>query len=320
MAKLYEYIVRRFLSIIPQLLLITLIVFTIIHIAPGDPLTAVFGDEAGGIKEDKLLRELYIEKWGLNKPIWEQYLIWLSNVIRGDLGYSFIISRSVFEIIVERIPLTLELGGLSLLLSLSIGIPLGVISAVKQGSLIDRIITSISVVAYSTPSFWTGIVMIIYFSVNLGWFPTSGAGMGGNWVDHIQSLIMPTIVLGFGGLGLLTRLTRNSVLEVLREDYIITARAKGVRENLVIFKHALRNALLPVVTVLGLQLAFLLSGTVLVETVFAWPGMGRFFVLSAKRRDYTTLMGINLMVSVTIIFAMLLTDIAYALIDPRIKY
>ena len=319
MAKLYEYIVRRVFAIIPLLLVITLLVFTLIHIAPGDPFSSMFGTETG-VEEEKILREVYIKKWGLDKPIWEQYFYWLYNAIQGDLGYSFMTGRPVFELIIERIPFTIELGGLSLLISLAIGIPLGVISAVKERTTIDRLATSASVVAYSLPSFWVGIVMIIFFSVTLGWFPTSGAGMGEGLGEHLKSLIMPTLVLGLGGIGLLTRLTRNSVLEVLKEDYITTARAKGVKEYNVIYKHALRNALLPVVTVLGLQLAFILSGAVLVETVFAWPGMGRFFVLSANRRDYTTLMGINLTISVTILMAMLVTDIAYAFIDPRIKY
>jgi peptide/nickel transport system permease protein len=319
MAKLYEYVIRRVFAIIPLLLVITLLVFTLIHIAPGDPFSQMFGTETG-VEEEKILREVYIKKWGLDKPIWEQYFYWLYNAIQGDLGYSFMTGRPVFELIIEKIPFTIELGGLSLLISLAIGIPLGVISAVKERTTIDRLATSASVVAYSLPSFWVGIVMIIFFSVTLGWFPTSGAGMGEGLGEHLKSLIMPTLVLGLGGIGLLTRLTRNSVLEVLKEDYITTARAKGVKEYNVIYKHALRNALLPVVTVLGLQLAFILSGAVLVETVFAWPGMGRFFVLSANRRDYTTLMGINLTISVTILMAMLVTDIAYAFIDPRIKY
>jgi len=320
MAKLYEFIVRRIIAIVPLILVITLLVFTLIHIAPGDPFTMMFGTDSGGVEEEKLLREVYIKKWGLDKPIWEQYFYWLFNAIQGDLGYSFMTGRNVFELITERVPLTIELGALSLLVSLIIGIPLGVISAVKERSIIDRLATSLSVVAYSTPSFWVGILMIIIFAVTLGWFPTSGAGMGEGLWAHIKSLVMPALVLGLGGIGLLVRLCRNSVLEVLREDYVMTARAKGVKEYLVIYKHALRNALLPVVTVLGLQLAFILSGAVLVETVFAWPGMGRFFVLSANRRDYPTLMGFNLMISMTILMAMLVTDIAYALIDPRIKY
>ena len=319
MTNLGEYIIKRVAHCIPQLFAVTLIVFTLIHLAPGDPLAAVFGTESG-LEEEKLLREVYTEKWGLDKPIWEQYLIWVLNSLRGDFGHSFVVGSSVFELILERIPLTLELGVISLVISLLIGIPFGVISAVNQRKTIDKITTSASVISYSMPSFWVGIIMIIVFSVYLGWFPTSGAGMGGNLMDHVKSLVLPTLVLGSGGVGLFTRLTRNSVLEVLKEDYITTARAKGVKESLVIYKHALRNALLPVITVLGLQLAFILSGAVLVETVFAWPGMGRFFVLSARRRDYPTLMGINFMVSVTIIIAMLITDIAYAFIDPRIKY
>jgi len=289
------------------------------HLAPGDPLAMVFGF-GEELAEDEIVREIYIKKWGLDKPIWQQYVIWLGNFIRGDLGYSFMTGRQVSQMIIERIPKTLELALSSLILALALSIPLGVLSAVKQNSIFDRLVTTFSVVANSMPPFWVGINMIIIFGVLLGWLPTSGAGMGKGLTEHLRSLIMPMVVLGLSRMGMITRLVRNSLLEVLHEDYITTARAKGLKEYLVIYKHALRNALLPVVTILGLQLAFILSGSVLVETVFAWPGMGRFFVLSANRRDYTTLMGFNLLISFMIIFAMLIIDITYALLDPRIKY
>jgi len=319
MAKLYEYIARRIISIIPFILIITLLTFTLMHLAPGDPLAMVFGF-GEELAEDEIVREIYIKKWGLDKPIWQQYVIWLGNFIRGDLGYSFMTGRQVSQMIIERIPKTLELALSSLILALALSIPLGVLSAVKQNSIFDRLVTTFSVVANSMPPFWVGINMIIIFGVLLGWLPTSGAGMGKGLTEHLRSLIMPMVVLGLSRMGMITRLVRNSLLEVLHEDYITTARAKGLKEYLVIYKHALRNALLPVVTILGLQLAFILSGSVLVETVFAWPGMGRFFVLSANRRDYTTLMGFNLLISFMIIFAMLIIDITYALLDPRIKY
>lgn len=319
MAKLYEYVARRIISIIPFILIITLLTFTLMHLAPGDPLAMVFGvgEEMEG---DEILREIYIKKWGLDKPIWQQYVIWLGNFFRGDLGYSFMTGRQVSQMIIERIPKTLELALSSLILALALSIPLGVLSAVKENSIFDRLVTTFSVVANSMPPFWVGINMIIIFGVILGWLPTSGAGMGKGLTEHLRSLIMPMVVLGLSRMGMITRLIRNSLLEVLHEDYITTARAKGLKEYIVIYKHALRNALLPVVTILGLQLAFILSGSVLVETVFAWPGMGRFFVLSARRRDYTTLMGCNLLISFMIIFAMLIIDITYALLDPRIKY
>jgi len=191
---------------------------------------------------------------------------------------------------------------------------------VKQNSLVDRSITSFSVVVNSMPIFWVGIILIVVFAVNLGWLPTSGAGLGQGLVAHLRSLILPITVLGLSRMGMLTRLVRNSLLEVLTEDYIITARSKGLKEYVVLYKHALRNALLPVVTLIGLSLAYLISGSVMIETVFSWPGMGKYFVLLAARRDYTTLMGVNLMVSLTIVSSMLITDITYALLDPRVKY
>ena len=318
-ARLYEYIVRRALTFIPLIIIITLLVFTLTHIAPGDPMSYMFGQAQMGEMEAEL-RRIYTEKWGLDKPIWEQYLIWLWNTIRGDLGYSFHIGRPVAELVFERIPKTVELAVASLVLGWALSIPLGVISAVRKDSILDRLVTSFSVAANSMPTFWIGIVMIIIFALYLGWFPTSGAGLDMGIVEHLRSLVLPTIVLGLSRLGMLTRLTRNSVLEVLNEDYVLTARAKGLKEHVVVYKHALRNALLPVVTILGLELAFVLSGAVLVETVFAWPGMGQFFVISAHRRDYPTLMGINFMACLTILIAMLVTDVSYALLDPRIRY
>ena len=319
MVNLFEYIVRRVLATIPLLIVITLLVFTLIQVAPGDPLAYMFSEEMGQ-EYEQALRDIYVKKWGLDKPMWQQYLIWLSNVIRGDLGYSYMTGRPVADLVLGRVPRTLELAFSSLMLSLILAIPLGVISAVKQNSVVDRSITSFSVIANSMPTFWVGIILIVIFAVQLGWVPTSGAGLGKGFVAHLRSLILPTVVLGLSRMGMVTRLVRNSLLEVLSEDYILTARSKGLKEYIVLYKHALRNALLPVVTLIGLSLAFLMSGSVMVETVFSWPGMGKFFVLQANRRDYTTLMGVNLMISLTIISAMLITDITYALLDPRIKY
>ena len=319
MVNLFEYIVRRVLATIPLLIVITLLVFTLIQVAPGDPLAYMFSEEMGQ-EYEQALRDIYVKKWGLDKPMWQQYLIWLSNVIRGDLGYSYMTGRPVADLVLGRVPRTLELAFSSLMLSLILAIPLGVISAVKQNSVVDRSITSFSVIANSMPTFWVGIILIVIFAVQLGWVPTSGAGLGKGFIAHLRSLILPTVVLGLSRMGMVTRLVRNSLLEVLSEDYILTARSKGLKEYIVLYKHALRNALLPVVTLIGLSLAFLMSGSVMVETVFSWPGMGKFFVLQANRRDYTTLMGVNLMISLTIISAMLITDITYALLDPRIKY
>jgi peptide/nickel transport system permease protein len=305
--------------LIPVLLGITLLVFSLIHIAPGDPFAYIFSPQQGEEYQSEL-REMYIIKWGLDKPIWQQYLTWLFNAMRGDLGYSYMTGRPVTELVLTRIPHTIELALLSLILALLMAIPLGVLSAVKQGSIFDRLVTSFAVVANSMPPFWIGIILIVIFAVELRILPTSGAGLGKGLIAHLKSLVLPTLVLGFSRLGMITRMIRNSVLEVLNEDYITTARAKGMKEYVVIYKHALRNALLPVVTLIGLSLAFILSGSVLIETVFSWPGMGKFFVLQANRRDYTTLMGVNLIISLTILLAMLITDIAYAFLDPRIRY
>ena len=319
MTQLYQYMIRRFLTLFPVLIAVTLLVFTLIHLAPGDPFAYIFSPQQGEEFQTEL-KEMYIKKWGLDKPIWQQYIMWLSNAFRGDLGYSYMTGRPVTELVFGRIPRTLELAFSSLIMALMMAIPLGVLSAVRHGSVFDRFVTSFSVMANSMPSFWVGIIMITIFAVELRLLPTSGAGLGMGLLAHLKSLVLPMTVLGLSRLGMLTRMVRNSVLEILNEDYIVTARAKGLKEYLVIYKHALRNALLPVVTLIGLSLAFILSGSVLIETVFSWPGMGKFFVLQANRRDYTTLMGVNLIVSLTILAAMLVTDITYALLDPRIRY
>jgi peptide/nickel transport system permease protein len=270
------------------------------------------------------LKHLY----GLDKPIYIQYFVWLSNLLRGDLGRSIIQGRPVIDLIKDRFWNTLKLAVASLSLSLVIAIPVGVISAVKQYSKTDKISMTSALFFWSMPNFWLGLILIYTFSLWLPWLPSSGIRSIGTTyptlhqeiIDQLKHLILPVFVSGASGAAFNSRLVRSSMLEILRQDYILTARSKGLKERVVIYKHALRNGLLPVVTVVGISLGFIISGSAVVESVFSWPGMGKFVVQMAYARDYTVIMGINVVLSVMLTFAILFTDITYAFLDPRIRY
>lgn len=324
---LRTYVIRRLILIIPTFFLISLIIFVLIHLAPGDPVRAMFaGRPVPPETIDRIRKEL-----GLDQPIHFQYLIWVGRLIRGDFGFSYIYYEPVVNLVGERIPHTLELMLAANGLSLVIAIFLGVISAVKQYSLTDALCSLGAVVGYSTPNFWIAMVAIIVFSVQLGLLPISGVetqlppgikfpSLFHALYDRLVHLVLPTSVLVFGWTAYLFRMVRSSMLEVLAQDYVTTARAKGLRERIVIYKHALRNALLPVVTYTGYSIGFLLSGAAVIEYIFAWPGLGRFWVSSAYNRDYPTLMGIAMITALMVLVANLCTDIAYAVVDPRIRY
>lgn len=309
---------------VPLIFGITLITFIVIHLAPGGPVevqTEMQLKASAQAKEN--LKKLY----GLDKPLHIQYFDWLKRFVILDFGKSFVDGRDVFKKIVERIPVTLTINILSLILIMVIAIPVGVLSASKRYSLFDKLSTVIVFLGFSTPTFWLALLLMILFGVNLGILPISGIqsidvsemGPVDRVFDWIKHLILPVGLSAFGGIAGLSRYSRSSMLEVIRQDYIRTARAKGLRESDVIFRHALRNALMPIVTILGLSVPGLIGGGVIFETIFAIPGMGQLFYSSAMARDYPTIMGILVIGAILTLLGNLLADISYALADPRIR-
>lgn len=298
-----KFIFNRLLQLIPLLLGISLLSFLVMHLAPGDP-TALFIDP----NIDPLELARVRANWGLDQPIIIQYLVWLKNALLLDFGRSYTTGLPVITEIGERLPMTLLLMIPSFILTLLITIPVGVISAVKKNSWFDNLFTFFSFAGMAIPTFWLGLMLMLVFSVKLHWLPAVG------------NLALPLITMTIGSLAGLTRYQRGAMLEVLNQEYIRVARAKGLPERLVIFKHALRNALLPTITILGLSLPDLFGGAFVIETIFAWPGMGRLGVQAIFQRNYPTIMGIVMVSAILIIVGNLLADIAYAIVDPRIRY
>jgi len=319
-----QYLFKRLLLMIPLIFGITLITFSVVHLAPGGPVDV---QTEMSLKASAQARENLKRLYGLDKPLHEQYLDWLKRFIRLDFGKSFVDGRTVIEKIAERIPVTLIINVLSLSLIIAIAIPIGVLSATKQYSIFDKLTTVFVFIGFSTPTFWLALILMIIFGVSLGLLPISGiqsidvSGMGlvDRIIDWAKHLILPVGLSAFGGIAGLSRYSRSSMLEVIRQDYIRTARAKGLKESDVIIHHALRNALLPVVTILGLSVPGLIGGSVIFETIFAIPGMGQLFYSSAMARDYPTIMGILVIGAVLTLIGNLLADISYAIVDPRIR-
>lgn len=304
-----RYIIRRLSFLLPIFLGVSVIVFTIMHLAPGDPVLNLIGQDPDAPEHYALLRK----KLGLDQPIYVQYLRYLGRFFRGDLGRSIVSRNPVAREILIRLPRTMKLAVASLILAVVIAIPAGVISATKQNSIIDNLIMVGSVTAISIPSFWLGIMLLYIFSFRLGLTPMSG--MGG-----IEYLILPALSLGTRSVGSIARLTRSSMLEILRQDYIRTARSKGLSERIVIYKHALQNALMPVLTVIGLRFGTLLGGAFITETIFAWPGIGMLALKAIREYDYPVVQGTLLVVTFSYVLCNLLVDILYAYIDPRVQY
>lgn len=310
---------------IPLLLGITIISFTVMKMAPGDP-TSLVTDLNPNMNEETIAR--IRAHYGLDQPWHIQYLKWLRNMLMLDFGTSFAPDgRPVLDKILERIPITIFINVVSLLLILAIAIPIGVSSAVKQGSLFDRGTTVFVFLGFAIPSFWLALLLMILFGVKLEWLPISGIrslnymelSQVGRFFDFAEHLILPIFISAFGGLASMSRYMRSNMLEVIRQDYITTARAKGLDERTVIFRHALRNALLPVITLLGLAIPGLIGGSVIVETIFAIPGMGFLFYQSVMMRDYPTVMGILVIGAVLTLLGNLFADVSYSLADPRIR-
>lgn len=302
-----RYVIKRLVMLIPVLIGVTFLVYFIISLSPGDTAAMLAGEDADAATIEALRHEL-----GLDQPVIVQYARYMLNLLQGDMGNSYKTGRPVTNMIVSCFPNTAKLAFWSILVAVGIALPIGVISATKQYSMFDNVGMVVALIGVATPNFWLGLMMIILFSLNLGWLP-SGGNKG--WTSYI----MPAITLGTGDAALITRMTRSSMLEVIRADYIRTARAKGVPENKVVYQHALRNALIPVVTAIGLQFGSLLGGATLTETVFAWPGIGRSTVDSIKTKDTTQVLGNIVVLTITFSCVNLLVDILYAFIDPRIK-
>lgn len=318
---MWRYIVRRiFVQGIPVLLGFTFVLYFVITIAPGSPVTHLRG--VPNIDEETIARRQ--AQLGLNDSFPVQYVKWLGRVLRGDLGLSFDSSRRpVSELILERMPATILLSASSIVLGWVIGIPVGILSARYQYSALDYVITFLAFVGISAPSFFFGLLMLYVFAARLNVLPAGGfflAGEPRTLVGYVQYLLLPSITLGLGSIAGIARYMRSSLLEVMGQDFLRTARAKGLSENKVVYKHALRNALLPILTLMGFTIPSIFSGAVIVENIFAWPGLGSLAIQAVNERNYPVIMGINLMFAVLIFLGSLIADISYAVVDPRIRY
>ena len=301
---------RRLLFVLPVMWGVSTFVFLIIHLIPGDPIDVLLGETASAVDRQALRQQL-----GLDRPLWEQYLTFVRRLVQGDLGYSLYTQRPVRTLIAERFPATLMLAVAALLVALGLALPLGVLAALRPRSLLDSASMVLALLGVSMPNFWLGPLLILVFALHLGWLPVSGQGDG-----SIAYLVLPAFTLGTALMAVLTRMTRAGMLETLHEDYIRTARAKGLVERVVVIKHALGNAMIPLVTLLGLQGGALLSGAFITETIFAWPGLGELTIRAIQQRDYPVVQGCVLVIALTYVMVNLLTDLFYAFLDPRIRF
>lgn len=306
---MFSFIVRRTVGMVPMLVIVSILSFLFVHLTPGDPIRILYGNEI-----DASTYEMLKEKEGFNDPLYEQYVRYVSNIVLdGDFGTSYRTKANVSDEILRRFNYTLILTFASMLWAVVIGLFVGIISAVKRNSWLDRLGMVSAITALSIPEFWFGLMLMQIFAVQLGWFPTSGSG-------SIGHLILPSLTLGLGVAAIIARFTRSSILEVLREDYVRTARAKGQKEWTIVLTHVLRSALIPVVTMTGLQFGFLLGGAVVVEQVFSWPGLGSYLIDSILTRDYPVIQALILLFSVQFLVVNLIVDISYGLLNPQIRY
>jgi len=335
---LLAYLVRRVVITVPLLLLVTLLGFIITYLIPADPLAMVLSERA---MANPQIVQAYRERWGLDKPPHERYLTYLGNLLRGDLGKSIVTQQSVAADIARYFPATVELAVSATLIAVLIGVPLGILAAVKRDRLLDHLARFVSLIGVCVPVFWLGLLALSLFYYRLQWMPGPGrvnarlelpptvtglltvdsllAGRGDVFASALHHLMLPALVLGLYSMSLITRIVRSAMIEVLQQDYVRTARAKGLIERLVIMRHALRNAALPAVTAIGLAFGNLMAGAVMTETVFAWPGIGRYAVESATKLDFAPIMGVTLLVAVAYIVINFFVDVSYALLDPRIR-
>ena len=304
-----RYVVQRLLQGLIVIFLVTLATFAILQLAPGSPVDILIGEAQ--VSQEQI--DAITRKWGLDRPPHEQYLTWLSNIFRGDLGDSVIRSGTpVSQMLADAAPVTLRLNALAIVISIAVAIPLGVLAAVRRHAWLDYGSMIGSSLGIAMPNYWIGLMLIIIFSLRLGWLPPYGSG---SW----KSYVLPVAVLAAQEMAILARLTRGATVELMHQDFVTTARAKGLGERLVVARHVVRNALLPIVTMIGYRIAFILSGTIVVETVFAWPGLGQLFFTSIDRLDYQVVQAIILLLSSVVVIGNLVTDLIYAYIDPRIR-
>ncbi|MCE5207979.1 MAG: ABC transporter permease [Chloroflexi bacterium] len=335
---LISHIIRRLLLIIPMVIGVTLLLFIVTHIVPSDPLAAILPEKS---LESPEIVAVTTAKWGLDKPLHIQYLVYLNNLLHGDMGTSFKTKNAVTLDLATFLPATIELSIASFIFAIAVGLPLGIISALKSGSFVDQITRIFSLLGASMPPFWSGLIVLFLFYYKIPIFPGPGridarlsapptitglfltdSLLAGDWTafwSSLSHLILPAMILGWFELALIARITRSSLLEIMSQDYIRTARSKGLKERTVIIRHGLRNALIPLVTILGLAFAGLMSGAITTETIFAWPGIGRYAVLAATNLDFPAIMGVTLVIALLYMLINLLVDITYAVIDPRIR-
>ena len=332
-----RFILHRAAVLVPTFIGVTIVAFLFIRLLPGDPIELLAGER--GVTPERHAE--LMKQMGFDRPIWEQYLSFLGNVMQGDLGVSIVTKKSVFEEFFTLFPATLELSICAVIFAVAIGIPAGIIAAVRRGSVFDHTVMTAALAGYSMPIFWWGLLLIVVFSGMLGWTPVSGrisflyyfddvtgfmlidsllSGQKGAFASAVQHLILPTIVLGTIPLAVFARQTRSAMLEVLGEDYVRTAKAKGLPPSRVVGLHALRNAMIPVITTIGLQVGVLLAGAILTETIFSWPGVGKWMIDSVSRRDYPSVQGGLLLIAAIIMIVNLTVDILYGLINPRIRH
>lgn len=309
------YLLKRLISVVPVLFIVSTIVFLILHFTPGDPAIVILGEEAGQREVDELREQL-----GLNRPIYEQYASWIFNALQGDLGESYFMNETVIEAILSHLGPTISLGILAEIIALVLAIPLGILAARRKGTMTDQSVMAFSLLGMSIPNFLLSLFLILIFSVTLRWLPVAGYQplSAGLW-EHLKFLILPAFALGTAHAALIARMTRSAMLEVLNANYIKTARAKGVKERVVIYKHALRNAFLPILTVAGQSFLSLMGGTAIVETIFSIPGIGQLIVNAVMRRDYAVVQGAVLYVTFAFVFINLAIDMLYGIVNPQVR-
>jgi peptide/nickel transport system permease protein len=311
-----SYIIRRVLLMVPVALLVSFVTFMLIHLIPGDPARVLLGEDATPETVAALHQQL-----GLDKPLLEQYWIWLTQAVHGDLGQSIQLNQPVLQAIVQRLPVTLELGTAALLFSLVLAVPLGIVTATRRGSRLDWLVNVSSLLGTTIPQFVLGLALILIFAVLIRLFPPGGyVAFGEDPLTNLRDLILPMLALGTGAVAVNLRQVRASMLEVLSQDYIRTARAKGLPERRVEYRHALPNALLPLLTIVGLQAGAILAGAFVIETIFIWPGIGQLAVTSILAKDYPVVQGVVLLSALSYMLINLLVDVSYAIVDPRISY
>jgi peptide/nickel transport system permease protein len=310
------FLVRRLLSAIPVLFVVSVVSFLIISLVPGDVTAEIAGSDSTPEQRAEIR-----ERLGLDRPVLERAAIWYGRLAQGDLGQSYLLNRSVTEAVLERLPVTLSLAGISLVLAIVLGMLLGILAAVRHNTLVDQAAMSVALFGLSIPDFWLGLLLISLFAVGLGWLPSGGyVAPSEDFIGWARSMALPSLTLALTQMGVIARMTRSSMLDVMGQDYIRTARAKGMPARTVIFRHALRNALVPIVTVIGVMTGVLLGGAVVIEAVYSLPGVGRLIIGAIQRRDFPIIQGGLLITAATFVFVNIIVDLAYGWLDPRVRH